>query len=227
MLSFLSKLAGTEMRYLLHLMLRGVIPISVLNEAAVRSFLKMSDDTVVGSKTQKTKLTEGKLKDSDSGNQVQIILDTAGIYQQTMRWFDEIDALCLRYQHLDLDMVSWERQVGFLHLLEHVIGIIGYGMSNEVGFIQQVVLGLLQHAQRTRERGSNALQQHSGGDDIGIDEQQDDAEDENESNDEVDEEAEHRSGGRDANEHNRTQLMKAFNQSGKVRTLCIERLAGK
>ena len=119
-LAFVSKMQPVEMRHLLQLMLRGIVPSE-----------KISAQITVpapGTTTVSTVTTE--------------------------QWYDIIDSLVQSLEAEELDHIAWERQIGFLHLLQPIIRILGFGITSYVPIIHKVVLIMLNHAQNIRAKNS-------------------------------------------------------------------------
>jgi hypothetical protein len=104
--------------------------------------------------------------------------------------------------------ISWERQVGFLHLLDQVIKILGLALAPFIAAIYKIVLQLLNNAQSYRCELENI--------DIitynDLVESYDDVKEKNLENEE------------DSNDI--TSQFKNKNQSLRVRSLCLIRVAG-
>ena len=54
----------------------------------------------------------------------------------------------------ELNEIAWERQIGFLHLMQPIIRILGFGITSYVPLLHQVILTMLNHAQNIRSRSS-------------------------------------------------------------------------
>jgi hypothetical protein len=116
-----------------------------------------------------------------------------------------------------LQAVPWERQVGFLHLLEQVVKIVGFGLTDYVQQMHAIVLHMVVHAQKTRvetcrlaaDQAVELLESEEGVDD----------DEEGEENDEEDAEDEDRKPNGLAIQY------KNASQSARVRTLCLLRVS--
>jgi hypothetical protein len=113
-----------EMRHLLQLMLRGIVP-------ADRQALpvKVSSSVPVSSGGRIVTLGE---------------------------WYDAIDNAVLKISADDLESIAWERQIGFLHLLQPIIRILGFGITAYMPLLHKTVLAMLNRAQDIRARSSEA-----------------------------------------------------------------------
>ena len=104
------------MCHLTHLMLRGILPQSTLLEAATSLANTISPSTSITSSSSL----------SDKSN----------------RWYTIVSEIALTMTKTEMYYVSWERQIGFLHLLEQAVRLIGFGISSEVGVLLKVVLAM-------------------------------------------------------------------------------------
>ena len=150
MLTFVSKLAEGEMRHMLQLMLRGIVPADRLNAAS-----------------------------SATG----IIIATAdnNTSSAAARWYDFVDTVVRSLDANELDSVAWERQIGFLHLLQPVVRILGFSITSYVPVLHRVMLVILNHAQncRTRNAGSTGDAAAKDAEPVNVDEDDDNDEDDN------------------------------------------------
>ena len=126
-LSFLSRLPGDEMCHLTHLMLRGVLPQSTLLKAAANIATTISSTTSI---TTLSSLTD-----------------------RSHKWYTIVSEIALNITKSEIYYVSWERQIGFLHLLEQAVRLIGFGISSEVGVLLKVVLAMLGGSQMGAWKG--------------------------------------------------------------------------
>lgn len=189
-LSFLSKMDRHEMRHLAQLMLRGVIPSALLQEKATAAAVRAA--------------ASGK-KHQDQSQ-----------YQLLMGWYDTVDKVLRELKPAQLQGAQWERQVGFLHLLEQVIRIVGFGLTEWIKPIYQMVLLMVSHAQSCRVETHDALESAAARD---VDVEQEDEEQE----EEEDGEGHHYHD--DEQQAAYSQRMKNANQSARVRTLCLLRVS--
>lgn len=80
-----------------------------------------------------------------------------GVPAKTLdEWYDYIDRIILSMDAAELDNVAWERQIGFLHLIQPIIRILGFGINAYVPIFHKVVLLMLNHAQNIRAKVSEA-----------------------------------------------------------------------
>lgn len=125
-MSFFSKLPGEELDTLVHLMLRGVVP-RVKMEA-----LAASENIATGSR-------RGEKTASLPVHEEERIKLSA--------WHASvIDLILTNISASDLNGVIWERQIGFLYLLEQAIKLIGFGMTNYVHIFNHMISLLLSAA---------------------------------------------------------------------------------
>ena len=115
------------MCHLTHLMLRGVLPQSTLLKAATSLAATISPVTSI---TSLSSLTE-----------------------KSNRWYTIVSEIALTMTKSEIYHVSWERQIGFLHLLEQAVRLIGFGISSEVGVLLKVVLAMLGGSQMDAWKG--------------------------------------------------------------------------
>ena len=111
-LSFLSRLLPKEMVHLVHLMLRGVVP--------PHRLLQLAQAT--------TAHTTGLSSTYRTQQQV-----PTTITERTTAWYAEVQQCAVELSVSDVQELSWERQVGFLHLFEQTIKLIGFGATSHVG----------------------------------------------------------------------------------------------
>jgi hypothetical protein len=120
-LAFISKMDAAEMRHLLQLMLRGIIPVN-------KEILPAS-------------------KASNPATAVSI---------SSAEWYDAVDRTVQSMSASQLDDIAWERQIGFLHLMQPIIRILGFGITSYVPLLHKLVLTMLNHAQEIRARSTEA-----------------------------------------------------------------------
>jgi hypothetical protein len=167
-----------EMRHLLQLMLRGIVP-------ADRQALpvKVSSSVPVSSGGRIVSLGE---------------------------WYDAIDKSVLKISADDLESIAWERQIGFLHLLQPIIRILGFGITAYMPLLHKTVLAMLNRAQDIRARSSEAGA-------VELAEQYDD----------LDETAAAAAEGDRAIEDQQSKRRRDDVQALRVRSLCLLRIAGE
>eukprot|EP01034_Spumella_vulgaris_P023353 gene23353-29566_t len=183
-LAFLSKMERHETRHLLQLMLRGVLPSALLNANAMLNV--ETDVRKLEAMSNSVKLTE---------------------------WYAVVDGVLRGLTPECLKAVPWERQVGFLHLLEQVVKIVGFGLTDHVQQMHAIVLHMVVHAQNTRvetcqlaaEQAVMLAENEEGVDEDDEDEEEEDRED-------------HKPSGLAAQYKNAS-------QSSRVRTLCLLRVS--
>ena len=115
------------MCHLTHLMLRGVLPQSTLLKAAANIATTISSTTSI---TSLSSLTD-----------------------RSHKWYTIVSEIALNITKSEIYYVSWERQIGFLHLLEQAVRLIGFGISSEVGVLLKVVLAMLGGSQMDAWKG--------------------------------------------------------------------------
>jgi len=119
-LAFVSKMESGEIRHLIHLMLRGLLPLHRLSTPTLTTI----------------ELTS---------------YDSYSIKLQS--WYDQIDTLILlTMSSIDLVGIPWERSIGFLHLLQPMIRILGFTVTDFIPIIYKVVLVMLTYAQHCRDK---------------------------------------------------------------------------
>ena len=130
-LAFVSKMEPVEMRHLLQLMLRGIVPPEKL---LAQITVPAPGTTILANITSE-------------------------------EWYDTIDKIVQEVGANELDNIAWERQIGFLHLLQPIIRILGFGVTAYVPIIHKVVLTMLNHAQNIRAKSSEATAVEEDSDD--------------------------------------------------------------
>lgn len=194
MLAFLSNLTQEELRHLVHMILRGLMP-----------------RQLVLTSTSQHAATENP-------HQSFIVI--------TEQWYCEIEQVLQRLQHDDMTEVVWERQVGCLYLLEQAVRVVGFGLTPYVGTLCKIVILLLTHAQSVRSEVNRVNNKaHQGADDdAGLLDHQEEADIDD------DEEIEVGFGDQDGHGDEETFVFSASiknsNQSLRVRSMCLLRLAG-
>ena len=110
-LSFLSRLLPKETVHLVHLMLRGIVPPQRLLQLAQAT----AAHTMGLATTHRTQQAPTTITD------------------RTAAWYAEVHQCAVDLTVNDVQGLSWERQVGFLHLFEQTIKLIGFGATSHVG----------------------------------------------------------------------------------------------
>jgi len=123
--TFLSALPAEELRPFLHLMMRGLVPRSVLDKLTAAYICSQSNIIASASATG---LKNGYGSGSGSGSSSSVAASRSA-WGDTDRWFGSVEEAVLALRSPEMASVSWEKQVGFLHLLEHMIKILGFGIS--------------------------------------------------------------------------------------------------
>lgn len=192
-LSFFARMPSQESSHLVHLMMRGMLPQQTLLESAKAMVLAKKA-------RERTHAQAGNLRVRNLG------------------WYDVVTKAACALRAEDVALLSWEKQVGFLHVLEQAIKLIGFGVSEHVQVFLKVVLVMLGSAQKNTLRLAN-VKDRAGADAADDDENEDDEGPEGEGDGEGGEgEGEgvvELSNGRDAN------------QASKVRNMSLQRMAGK
>jgi hypothetical protein len=145
-LAFVSKMEDAESRHLLQLMFRGVVPMKKQLEALAKKAPAAASVTLASGA-----VTSVSASGSASVSAADLLV-----------WYDAMDALILSLQPEDIAAVAWERQIGFLHLLEPLVRVLGFSVTNYVPVLVRVVVAMLTHAQQCRERAAAALGQREG-----------------------------------------------------------------
>lgn len=131
-------------------------------------------------------------------------------------WYNGVEAIVSNIRPEDFRSVAWERQVGHLHLLEHVVRVVGFGMTAYVPHLFQLVVSMLTNAQDLRASAVAAQgEEVAVVDDIVVEEAgvEEDLEEDND-----DEKTE---------KFVFSPTIKNLNQCIRVRTLCILRVTGE
>ncbi|KAJ1424145.1 hypothetical protein B484DRAFT_100216, partial [Ochromonadaceae sp. CCMP2298] len=144
-LAFVSKMEDAESRHLLQLMFRGVVPMKKQLEALEKAPAAASVTLASGAVTSISASGSASVSAAD-----------------LLVWYDAMDALILSLQPEDIAAVAWERQIGFLHLLEPLVRVLGFSVTKYVPVLVRVVVAMLTHAQQCRERAAAALGQREG-----------------------------------------------------------------
>ena len=176
-LSYISQLNTNELRIFIHLMIRGILPQSVL--------IALSQ-------------TEGpKAEDNMDG------------------WLVAVESCIFNIEYSSLTEITWERQTGFLYLLEHAIRLLGTTLSDYIPHLNKLVSLILLNAHATRIKALKNAHEHRIDADVEDDEPED-------SNINMVEEGEDNEVDLAVNQ---VSLSAHDNYPGKVRTMCLLRLA--
>ena len=65
-------------------------------------------------------------------------------------WFDGVDKILFNLKPSDLEFVSWERQIGFLHLLEPVVRVLALSLNPFIEQLAKLIATLIENAQTIR-----------------------------------------------------------------------------
>ena len=171
-LSFISKMESHEIRHLLQLMLRGIIPSKYISQY-ITTTSSTTTTTAVSSITYNSNIEE---------------------------WYTIIDNIINNLTTEQLQSVPWERQIGFLHLLQPIIRILGFSVTSYVPVMHKVILIMLNNAQEIRSKLSElttveVAQQYDEDEEVVVDDQM--------------------------------KLRRDDGQALRVRSLCLMRIAGK
>ena len=144
--------------------------------------------------------------------------------------YDVVHQCAMDLTITDVQELSWERQVGFLHLFEQTIKLIGFGATSHVGVLLRVVLTMLSGSQSSLWRkmavDAAAVDVHDEAEalDADEDEEQEDDDDMNERGGDDDVAA---SGdvSESAGDEKKGAHLRHSNQASKVRNLALLRLS--
>ena len=152
---FLSALPSPELRTFIHLMLRGLVPRAVLDRLTAEvlslthplSYGKRSKDKNEGRESVDKAVLTREIMDSSSrdcdlqstellqdseSSEMRIKVDrhySYGSGEDLDRWYGLVEGAVLGLQSSEMATVAWEKQVGYLHVLEHMVKILGFGIS--------------------------------------------------------------------------------------------------
>lgn len=112
-------------------MLRGVLPQAALRTAAEALSTGSEGDTV---RSAHTSLTD-----------------------RSARWYSAVTQIAESMTVNEIGEVAWERQIGFLHLLEQTVRLVGFGVTEHVGVLLKVVLAMLSGSQTGAWRARNSI----------------------------------------------------------------------
>jgi len=158
-LSFVSKMEPKEIRHLIHLMLRGLLPLHHLSKT-----------------TSSTKQHHQQQKQSVAVEvEVVEMLSYDSYSTKLQSWYDQIDTFIMTYMSpLNLLSIPWERSVGFLHLLQPMIRILGFTVTDFIPIIYKVVLMMLTYAQQCRDKVKDLNEKEDVFDGVDVDRDVDD-----------------------------------------------------
>lgn len=197
-LSFVSKMAPYEMRHLIQLMMRGILPSARLLDMHLQQLQQdISANSTMIHKKQDNALSI---------------------------WYDRMDNIVTSMNPTELQQVAWERLIGFLHVLQPLVRILGYSITEYVPIVYKIVLVVLTHAQNCRDLAAAAaatVYRNSNNVQLIDDENEEQVEEEDE-DDEVDDD-----GDKQQQEGEILLMKKAATQALRVRSLCLLRIAGK
>jgi hypothetical protein len=144
-------------------------------------------------------------------------------------WYAAVSTIAQSMTAREISHVAWERQIGFLHLLEQTVRLLGFGISAQVEVLVKVLLAMLSGSQAGAWK-----RQHIGGEstDVEVDvdvevEEEGEVKDEEEE-EEVNEDAMEVVKEGEGQEASMTSShYRDANQSSKVRSLSLLRLSGE
>jgi hypothetical protein len=217
-LSFFSKLPGAELDTLVNLMLRGVVPREKMEALAA---------------------SENIATESERGDKVATLPVQDDERIKLSAWHASvIDMILTNISATDLRGVMWERQIGFLYLMEQAIKLIGFGMTNYVHIFNHMISLLLAAAHSDTHK--RALISSATGLDSSDDEEADrdddsvakasddeDAVSDDEAEVASDYDAEDNMGEEDKSGSQGDTSAIAAVQSARVRVMCVRRLTGQ
>jgi hypothetical protein len=185
-------------------MLRGVVP----QEALLAAATALSNDP----------------SDSSKHPQHRSFIDRSNA------WYAAVSTIAQSMTACEISHVAWERQIGFLHLLEQTVRLIGFGISAQVEVLVKVLLAMLSGSQAGAWK-----RKHLGGEstdmevDVDVDVEEE-AEEKEVEGDDVNEDAMEvvKGGEGEGGEASMTSFhYRDANQSSKVRSLSLLRLSGE
>jgi hypothetical protein len=135
-------------------------------------------------------------------------------------WYSAVTRIAESMTVNEIGEVAWERQIGFLHLLEQTVRLVGFGVTEQVGVLLKVVLAMLSGSQTGAWRARNCIKDSSN---TSADDEADQEADGNEAeDDEMDVEG---GGAEAAAEGTVASHYRDANQASKVRSLSLLRLS--
>jgi len=124
--------------------------------------------------------------------------------------YDVVEKIVMNISPGDITSIAWERQVGFLHVLEHVVKVIGFNAKNHIQHFIKLVKTFMANAETLKKQL--------------ISESEKDIKEEEEAD--VDEIPDNDDDNDDDNENEKSNInLKHNNLIIKIRTMCINRLA--
>ena len=76
-------------------------------------------------------------------------------------WYTAVNKIAESMTVHEMGEVAWERQIGFLHLLEQTVRLVGFGVTEQVGVLLKVVLAMLSGSQTGAWRTRNSIKDSS------------------------------------------------------------------
>jgi hypothetical protein len=125
-LQFLSPLPPDELRWFLHLMVRGLLPIHI-NDRMIENFSRV--------------VSQDNIRDTHSSNN---FLSRSGT------WFEIVEHEILTLTGEDMENIVWEKQVAFLYLMENTIKIVGFNISPYIKHLAALIICLVSNANKWR-----------------------------------------------------------------------------
>ena len=152
-------------------------------------------------------------------------------------WYSAVSSIARSMTAREISSVAWERQIGFLHLLEQTVRLVGFGISAQVEVLVKVLLAMLSGSQagawKLRHQGNGISDAEV---DVDIDEVEGEVEVEGGEDDDEDAmevvKGEGEGDGEDEDEGEAHMKLTSShyrdaNQSSKVRSLSLLRLSGE
>ena len=210
-LSFVSKMQPTEIRHLVHLMLRGLLPLHRLSNAS-------SSSSSIQQQQQPQEKQQQQQHSVVKAVAAVELLSYDSYSTKLQSWYDQIDTFIITHMSpIDLASIPWERSIGFLHLLQPMIRILGFTVTDFVPVIYKVVLMMLTYAQQCRDKVKDLYEKEDVIDDGGdVDDDVDvDVDDDGKKDDQGDDDQTY------SNAHHRD-----ASQALRLRSLSLLRIAG-
>ena len=199
-LSYFSSLEPADLRYLFHFTVQSLLPSAQLLTITHPS----SAVTISDMKSSILYMSHVDLSSSWMERVEQMFFTTAA----------RLPLIELPTDHSSDELaMSWERQLGYLHLLEQIIRVVGFRVTTYVPYMTSIVLQLLKYSLHFRKADLGVVNDAVADDpDVG---------DYDEEKDEDDEEVKST-----ATSKSRAHRLRSLNQSARVRSLCLLRLSG-
>ena len=89
------------------------------------------------------------LVDQRAGSKLRLS-STSSVPSVESTWFDGVDKILFNLKPSDLEFVSWERQIGFLHLLEPVVRVLALSLNPFIEQLAKLIATLIENAQTIR-----------------------------------------------------------------------------